>query len=171
MVAGVAVIILGGLLAGGGWLRERLHLTTGATAHLLKRFLSVASATDRSALAGAVALTATAWSIDTLLYLLAGRALGVELRPAQALVILAVASLGTIIPSAPGYVGTFELAASSAAAAVGIAAAPALALAILVHALTLVPLALGGGISALMLGVNLRRAAADPTGATGTHRA
>jgi uncharacterized membrane protein YbhN (UPF0104 family) len=161
------------LLTAGPRLVDWLSRVSGSRgAQLGSRFLRVASATDRPALALGILLTIGAWSMDVLLYSLAARAIGIELGPAQTLVIVAAASLGTIIPSAPGYIGTFELAASGAAVAVGVSAAPALALAILVHLLTLVPLVLGGLASGVALGVDVRIAATSRTGhATGAPRA
>ena len=64
-------------------------------------------------------------------------------------------ALGTAIPSAPGFVGTFELAAAGMATALGVPGAEALALAVVAHVMTLVPLALGGAASVLLLGANL----------------
>ena len=59
---------------------------------------------------------------------------------------------GPLSPWLPGYLGTFELAVSSAAGALGVPAPQALALAVLLHAITLVPLAIAGAVSLLMLG-------------------
>ena len=173
IVAGGSAMILALLLTAGPRLVDWLSRVSGSRgAQLGSRFLRVASATDRPALALGILLTIGAWSMDVLLYSLAARAIGIELGPAQTLVIVAAASLGTIIPSAPGYIGTFELAASGAAVAVGVSAAPALALAILVHLLTLVPLVLGGLASGVALGVDVRIAATSRTGhATGAPRA
>ena len=82
---------------------------------------------------------------------LAAAPLGNPLGLADALVICGVAVLGTAIPSAPGYVGTYELAASAAAVALGIAPESALALAIVVHAMTLLPIALSGVVAFLLI--------------------
>jgi hypothetical protein len=72
---------------------------------------------------------------------------------AAALLIIGVGALGTSIPSAPGSIGTFELAASAAARAVGLAAPAALSLAIVVHAITLLPVALAGAAAMLAMGL------------------
>jgi uncharacterized membrane protein YbhN (UPF0104 family) len=69
--------------------------------------------------------------------------------------------LSTAIPSAPGYLGTYDLAASFAAAALGVPESEALALALLAHVVTLVPLAVGGVASLLALNVRLGRLAED----------
>lgn len=171
-VAAVAItVVLALLLAGPSvtrWLDSRHDVSV---ARIASRFLRTAVLTPRFALLAAVVLTAVAWSIDTLLYSAAATALGLELGPAQALVIVAAASLGTIIPSAPGYIGTFELAASTAGVAIGLGTGPALALAILVHLLTLVPLAAAGVIGALLIGADLRGAVAGSPRTAGLPRA
>jgi uncharacterized protein (TIRG00374 family) len=99
----------------------------------------------------AAALSAAAWSLDTLVFWLVAQALGIDLTPPAALVVAAVTVLGTAIPSAPGYIGTFELAASAIAVAFGVPAAEALALGVLAHVVTLVPIALGGIVAAAMV--------------------
>jgi uncharacterized membrane protein YbhN (UPF0104 family) len=171
-VAVVAIAVTLVLLVAGPsitrWLGARSRVSL---LRIASRFLRAASLTPRPALLAAVALTALAWSTDTLLYAVAARALGIELGPAQALVIVAAASLGTIIPSAPGYIGTFELAASAAGAAVGLSSGSALALAILIHLLTLVPLSAAGLISAVTIGADLRGAVAGSRRAVGLPRA
>lgn len=102
------------------------------------------SAGRRRAVLSAVGLSLLAWLLDGTIYWAAARSLGIELQPAGAMLVSAITVLGTAIPSAPGYVGTFELAASTIAVGLGVAPAAALAFAILVHALTTLPLALGG---------------------------
>ena len=76
-----------------------------------------------------------------------GRSLGLDLGVADAVLMGAVAVLATAIPAAPGYVGTFELAATSTAAALGVPRPEALALAVLVHVITVAPLALAGAVA------------------------
>jgi uncharacterized membrane protein YbhN (UPF0104 family) len=70
----------------------------------------------------------------------------------ESLIVVAVGALGTSIPSAPGYVGTYELAVSSAVGAFGVPPESSLALAILLHAVTLLPLAIAGAVSLVMIG-------------------
>ena len=102
------------------------------------------SAGRRRAVLSAIGLSLLAWILDGTIYWAAARSLGIGLPPAGAMLVSAITVLGTALPSAPGYVGTFELAASTIAAGLGVAPASALAFAILVHTLTVLPLALGG---------------------------
>ena len=64
-------------------------------------------------------------------------------------------ALVTIVPAAPGYLGTFELTAVSIAGQFGIDAETGFAMALLVHALILAVTSVGGTIAALRLGVGL----------------
>jgi uncharacterized membrane protein YbhN (UPF0104 family) len=106
-------------------------------------------------LLGATGISAICWLLDAGSFWLAAQAVGVDLAYVAAVVVGAVSVLGTAVPSAPGYVGTFELAAAGTAVAVGVAGAQALALAVVVHVTTLVPLALGGAISLAAMGANI----------------
>ena len=57
----------------------------------------------------ALAFSAVAWTASTATFLVAGQAVGVELSVAQAALITSGVALVSIVPSGPGYVGTFEL--------------------------------------------------------------
>lgn len=129
------------------------------------RFLGAMKANDRVLIfASAMGFTLGIWILEATVYWLAGQSLHVGLSPAAALLVAAVAVLGTAVPSAPGYVGTFELAASSLARALGMEPSAALAFAILVHAITTLPLVIGGVVSMVWLGIGpraLRPSASD----------
>lgn len=103
-------------------------------------------------IAAAAGLSLLAWILDAAIYLLAARAIGIDLPVHAAVVISAVAALSTAVPSAPGFVGTFELAISTIAQAFGVEAATALALAIVVHAVALIPTSLAGVVAAIVVG-------------------
>ncbi len=122
----------------------------------LRTGLSIAS--DLRTMAAATALSIGSWSCTVLAFAAAGQAIGIELTIGQAALLAAGTNLATAIPAAPGYVGTFELAAVTIARSVGIAAEPALAFAVLVHATTLL-LTSVGGVAVVALGG--RRAPAD----------
>lgn len=113
-------------------------------------------------IARAGALTIAIWFLDAGIYWLAAKALGIGLAPTAALVVSAAAVLSTAIPAAPGFIGTFELAAAAAARAVGVDAESALALALVAHAMAIVPNALAGVVAGLIIAVR-RRDAGEPT--------
>lgn len=112
----------------------------------------VGGASRRRPIALAAAISTTAWFLDAASFWLAAQALGIEASYPAAMLIGAIAVLGTAIPSAPGYVGTFELAASATAVALGVPAESAVALAIVAHAMTLIPVATAGAVSLAVTG-------------------
>lgn len=138
----VAIIVLpqrGGLAP---WLNRRLPASVTQVGRKLRAgFMVVLGART---LFGSIALTLLAWVTTAAVFAGAAFAVGLELTPAQVLLIASVTNLATAIPSAPGYVGTFELAVVATSGAIGIATAPALAVAVLVHAAILLTTTLGG---------------------------
>jgi len=103
----------------------------------------------------ALAFSALAWTASTGTFLAAGQAVGVELSIAQAALLTSGVALVTIIPSGPGYVGTFELTVVSIADGFGIPRDSAFALGLLVHLMILATTSVGGVIA--MLAVRRRR--------------
>lgn len=158
--AAVLAILLSGMGSGVARRLTRVGRRWPRIVSSADRFLRAASVPDRRAGLGALILTAIAWLLEALIVWLVAIALAISLDPAGAMAIAAVAVLSTVIPAAPGYVGTYELAASAAGASLGLAPETALALAVLTHAVTLVPLTIAGLVAALKLGMNL---SADPT--------
>ncbi len=115
-------------------------------------------------LGAALAFSAVAWAASTATFLAAGQAVGVELTIAQAALLTSGVALVTIVPSGPGYVGTFELTAVSIASGFGVPRDSAFAMGLLVHLVILVTTSVGG-IVAMLLG-RRRRAAAAAASAT-----
>lgn len=136
---------------------------------VLGRLDDFARGIERPCRSGAVVVaaivSAACWMLDATTFWLVARSIGAPVDPAAALLIAAVTVLGTALPSAPGYVGTFELAAATTAQALGVSAAPALALAVLAHAMTVLPSAGGGAVSLLAMNARLGRLATDAAGA------
>jgi hypothetical protein len=106
----------------------------------------------RGPIALALGLTVVAWLAFAGMFLFVGWAVGAQVSPAGALLITAVTILATAIPSAPASVGTFELAAVTAAVSLGVPANTALALAVLAHAVSLLPTLVGGPLSLAFVG-------------------
>ena len=111
--------------------------------------------------AAALAFSALAWSFSILTFILGGRAIGIDLTPAQGALLSSGVALATIVPSGPGYLGTFELTAVGIATQFGVEANAAFAMALLVHAMILLVTSVGGAISALRLGVGLSTGSRD----------
>lgn len=135
---------------------------------LVGRFAaSVGGRSRRRPIAISGALSIGAWLLDAVSFWLAAQAVGVELAYPTAVLVAGFTVLGTAIPSAPGYVGTFELAAVAVGGALGVAAAPALAMAVVAHVMTLMPMAVGGAASLPIVGTSLASAAHDAEGQVG----
>jgi glycosyltransferase 2 family protein len=142
---------------------DRLESSAGATSprrlpgaaaivRLARRFSGgVGGSHSRRAVATAATLSFLAWPFDALLVWLVAASIDVDISPGAAALISAAAVLSTAVPSAPGYLGTYELAAASAAQAMGVASSAAFALAVLAHAFTILPVAIAGGVSLVLL--------------------
>ena len=98
----------------------------------------------RAVIVTAGALSLVAWLLDAALYLAAAASLGITISVGTAVIIDAAGALATALPAAPGYVGTYDLAAAAVGAGLGLDPAKAVALAAVVHAVVLVPIALAG---------------------------
>lgn len=118
----------------------------------------------RGAMVLALGLSLAAWFCNAVMFWLVGQAVGASLSPAAAILIMAVTVLATAIPSAPGYVGTFELAAVTVATSLGVPAELALALAVLAHLLGVLPTAVGGSIALTRVGSGLSQLSAAAAG-------
>ena len=103
----------------------------------------------------ALLLSAAAWTASIATFFASGRSVGVELTLIQAALLCSGTALATIVPSAPGYVGTFELTAVSIAKIFGVDPDAAFAMALLAHAMILAITSIGGVVAALRLGVGL----------------
>ena len=100
----------------------------------------------------ALLLSIAAWSMSVLAFAAAGQSVGIQLSIGQAALLAAGVALATAVPSGPGYLGTFELAAVKIAEAFGIESDSAFALALLAHAGILLVTSAGGVIALARLG-------------------
>ena len=113
-------------------------------------------------LAGALLFSAVAWVASIGTFLAGGQAVGVELTLAQGALLSSGVALATIVPSGPGYLGTFELTAVGIASSFGVDRDSAFAMALLVHATILAVTTIGGVVSAIRLRVRFVRPATAP---------
>ena len=175
VIAAVGVLLAGVLAASGiaraarglgRLLGTRIARVRGAV-DVIVSFGEGAGGDGRGALILAVVLSTVTWGFVAATYWLLARSIGIEISWSGAMLVAAVATLGTAIPSAPAYIGTFEVAAVVAAGALGIGGDQALALALLAHAITTVPFALAGGAAVLWLSVSLDEVAEEAITAAG----
>jgi uncharacterized protein (TIRG00374 family) len=94
--------------------------------------------------------SALVWTGEAGVYwaLLAG--FGLEAGPATALIVMSIATLSTLVPSAPGYVGPFHLAAFAAISMLGGTQGQAASFAVLSHLALWLPTTLAGAIFILL---------------------
>ena len=138
-------------------LMDRLGLASRPVIRgVIARFSAILGGPSRRlAVLSAAGISVASWFLDAGSVWLVASSVGVELDYPAAMLIAGVGTLGTAIPSAPGYVGTYELAVAGIAGALGVPPAQSFAIAILVHVMTLGPVAIGGAISVVGIGANL----------------
>ncbi|MFM9106786.1 MAG: lysylphosphatidylglycerol synthase transmembrane domain-containing protein [Chloroflexota bacterium] len=156
----VAIAALGMLVRGGAWRDRALELLLfplplalrGRIRSIAQAFLDGLGALTRGGdlLIVAVA-SAAAWACEAGMYWAIARGFGPPLSsavdPAGAALITGVANLATLVPAAPGYVGTFEAGVVLAAAALGVSRGLALSYALLVHAALWFPVTVVGAFA------------------------
>jgi len=88
---------------------------------------------------GAVFLTLTGliWSVEVATAHLVGAAFNLSISLENLLFVLIVIALGTLVPSSPGYVGTFEFFGVSALGIVGFSGGAALSFVVTLHAIAI----------------------------------
>jgi glycosyltransferase 2 family protein len=99
----------------------------------------------------ALGFSAVAWAASTMTFLAAGQSIGLHLTIAQGALLTSGVALATIVPSGPGFVGTFELTVVAIADSLGIPRESAFALGLLVHVMILATTTIGGVIGLVAL--------------------
>lgn len=113
-------------------------------------------------MAGLVLLSVFIWIMEGGVFLVAAHAVGLPLGLAGAYFALAAATLSTLLPSSPGYVGTFHFFAMQAAVAFGASKVDGMAFAILTHLLLWVPTTLAGFAAFITTGFSLSPMRPEP---------
>jgi glycosyltransferase 2 family protein len=161
LIAGVAVglIAVFGLLLlilAPGWLRALAHAVVrrvpsvawrtrlGALADQLFDSLAIVRPVRRAA--GLVLITALAWALEGTAYACVAWSLGADGSVFAPWFALATGTLATMIPSSPGYVGTFDFFAVRGLTAFGTEQVVALGVALLVHLLLWLPVTVVGAV-------------------------
>jgi hypothetical protein len=153
LIVGLAVLVVAHRLPGAdraaGWLARWPVVTE--VGRRLREGLAIAG--RPATIVGAVALGLVAWAASIGTFLAAGQAIGIELALSEAALLCTGVALATIVPSGPGYLGTFELTAVGIGATLGIGEDEAFALALLVHALILAVTSVGGAVAFVRMGL------------------
>jgi uncharacterized membrane protein YbhN (UPF0104 family) len=149
IAGGLVLVLVGGRLGGrlGGAVSASPVGLRQRAAAFVRHLLAGALYPARGVILTAGALSVVAWMLDAGLYLAAAASLGIGLPVGTAVIIAAAGALSTALPAAPGYVGTYDLAAAAVGVGLGLDPATAVALAAVVHVVVLVPIALAGAVA------------------------
>jgi uncharacterized protein (TIRG00374 family) len=97
-----------------------------------------------------IGLSLPAWLLESGLFIATAMALGIDVPIGGPMLSMATGTLATLIPSTPGYVGTFDAAAAEGIKAYGVAATPATVFALTAHVVLWIPLTVVGfGLASL----------------------
>jgi glycosyltransferase 2 family protein len=146
------------------WGEARLPKLRPAGEMLLRLSDAVATLSRPLFLAKVTVLSFLAWAAEGAAYLMVGHALGIAATPQAALLAVSVGTLSTIIPSSPGYVGTFHFFTAKALAAFGAGEVGATAYAILIHALLWLSTTATGFLLLALSGFGTKRPAVSGAG-------
>jgi glycosyltransferase 2 family protein len=80
-----------------------------------------------------ISLSVGAWSLEVITYVFLTLSFGITLTLSQCVVLCVVATFSTLIPSAPGYFGTYHFVVTSVLVALGFLKGDALSLALFTH--------------------------------------
>src|SRR5262249_30129031 len=118
---------------------------------------------DGRSLLAIAGLSLANWTVNALGLQATFAAFSLDLPLHAGFFVLAILAGLLVLPSAPGYVGTFQFATKVALGLFGVREATALSLSILYHAVTLVPITLAGlaYLGALNLTLGELRAAGE----------
>lgn len=97
-----------------------------------------------------LALSSLIWLMEVTITYLTARAFSLPLGFAGALFVLLIIAIGMAIPSAPGFIGTYEFFGLSALLLLGIEGGDALGFLLVLHAVTLVGTSIIGAISLVL---------------------
>lgn len=150
-IAAAGLISMGGILLFGESLRALISTALRhpkvADVSLIQRLGGIAielldaltHMAQPSKLAMVIGVTSLVWIGETAFFYYVIQGAGGELTVAEAFFVMASATLITLVPSSPGYIGTFHLAVVGALSVAGITGAVSVSIAIITH------LALWGG--------------------------
>lgn len=146
------------------WAERKLPRFRPAGDALLRLSQALALLSRPMLLLRIASLSLVAWLAEGGAYFAAAKALGIGDHVQLAGLALSVGTLSTLIPSSPGYVGTFHFFTSRAASALGEDLIAATAFAILIHALLWLATTLSGFFLLAVSTLNLPAAAAADRG-------
>ena len=150
----VLLMVLAGVVAGAVvYSRTRPRARREARSRLRRLVRDtvdeVASPIGRRRLVPALALSVLAWGSWAFAAGLVCRSLGIVLSPTELVFVTAVINLGVVIPSSPGFIGTYQWLAVAALGAVSVDGDVAIAFSLLMQGIWFVPTTIVGGAIAI----------------------
>ena len=142
--------VVGALVLAVGFLRARKpagRRLPAIAAALLDDVVHGLAALNRRSLGAAVVLSALVWAAEAATLWAVFRAFGLTLAAHEVLIVMGAASLSTLVPTAPGYLGSFQLVFALTLGALGRPGAVGVAAASVIQAL------LFGTVSVVGLGL------------------
>ena len=123
LLIGLAICVIAGagLLAARRGLREAARLPPRFARRVVDLGAGMRSL-NRATLVRSALLTTGVWLAEVAALWTMLSALGLQLEPAQALFVMSAASLSTLVPTAPGYLGTYQFVFATAMSAFGLSA-------------------------------------------------
>ena len=149
LVAVLALTIAGAVVYTRKRPRARRESRSRARRLLRDTADEVASPIGRHRLVWALALSVVAWGSWAFAAGLVCRSLGFSLSPIELIFVTAVVNLGVVIPSSPGFIGTYQWLAVSALGVVGVGGDVAIAFSLLMQAIWFIPTTIVGGVIAI----------------------
>ncbi len=148
------------------WLERRIPRIRPAGEALLRLSDAIATLSHPLLVARVMGISILAWLAEGGAFFAVGLALGVAASPEAALLALSVGTLSTIIPSSPGYVGTFHYFTARTLSGFGASPVSATAFAILIHAILWLSITATGFLLLVFSGLRARQPIAGQAAGT-----
>lgn len=159
--AGLATLVLHGLHRRGLGELRAVRLIRGVAIRVIAGTVALRSVRGAAAVLGT---TVFAFGLGAFAYWQVARAVGLDVAPVEAAIVMGVLALSTAIPAAPGSVGTYEFAGLATLTHLGAPPDAALASVVIIHVLALAPPALAGLVATWVLHVRVSDMASSPVG-------
>jgi len=139
-VGGLAAGVAGGAVA----LRMRHHPRLRALVERVRPIVRASVLLLRPVGLVLMLTTAGVWTLEGVVFGLVGRSLGIDLGLLDGLFLVVLASFFSLVPAAPGYVGTFDAAVVFGLKAIGVTGGVAVSFALVVRAVIFIPIVIAG---------------------------
>lgn len=154
----VITVVLVGVLVGVAVAMARRPTSAAPPGRFMTQVLNFAEGLRCVRTAGAAARallwTAGAWGVWMLGAWCIGDSIGIRLSVSEIVFTTALLGLGSAVPSAPGFIGTYHWIAASALGLFAVGGADALAFAVLVHAAWFIPTTVIGSVLMVRWGLS-----------------